>query len=64
MGGLMKKYSVLLRETLVHTIIVEAENVDDAYKTANELIETADPDTYETESEGIFETEVPGEVSE
>ena len=58
----MKKYSVLLRETIVHTITVEAENEDDAYKLANELIENADPGSYETKSEGIFETEVLGEL--
>ena len=60
----MKKYRVLLRETLVHTMIVDAENVDDAYTLANELIETADPDSYETDSEGVFEAEVLGEVTE
>lgn len=59
----MPKYSVLLRETLAHTIVVEANNQDEAMTTAYQLIATADPDTYSTLSEGVYETELIGEVN-
>ena len=54
----MPKYRVEIKELLIHTLEIEADDQDTAYRVANELVETADPDTYKTESDGCYETEV------
>jgi hypothetical protein len=54
----MPKYEVEILETLIHTVIVEADNQDEAYRLGNEIVETADPDTYTTISDGCSDTNV------
>jgi hypothetical protein len=54
----MPKYEVEILETLIHTVIVEADNQDEAYRLGNELVELADPDTYTSISDGCYETNV------
>lgn len=54
----MPKYEVEILETLIHTVIVEADNQDEAYRLGNEIVETADTDTYTTISDGCSDTNV------
>ena len=54
----MPKYEVEILETLIHTVIVEADNQDEAYRLGNELVELGDPDSYVSISDGCYETNV------
>lgn len=54
----MPKYHVEVKELLIHTIELEADNQDNAYRLANEIIESGNPDSYHTESDGCFDTNV------
>jgi hypothetical protein len=49
------KYKAEVKELLIHTIELEADDWDSAYRLANETI-TTDPDSYHTESDGCYET--------
>lgn len=49
----MKEYEVKLYETVIHTTVVEAENEDEAYAKAYEVIANGPQDGYDTEAEGF-----------
>jgi DNA-binding IclR family transcriptional regulator len=54
----MPKYEVEILETLIHTVVLEANDQDEAYRLGNEIVENADPDSYTTVSDGCYETNV------
>ena len=54
---LMPKYKVEIKELLIHTGELEADDYDSAFRLANELIES-DSEMWHTESDGCFDTDV------
>jgi hypothetical protein len=49
----MENYTVIIYETIYHTVEVEAENEDDAYDAAHKIVTGEVRAEYETESDGF-----------
>ena len=49
----MKHYEVIIYETVKHSTTVEANDRDEAYNKAYEVITNGTQDQYETEAEGF-----------
>ena len=54
----MPRFSARVLETMVHTVEFEAKDFDTACELAYDLVENGDPDSYTTESDGLFDAEV------
>lgn len=48
-----KEWEVIIYETVRHSATVEADNRDEAYAKAYEIITKGQPTDYETEAEGF-----------
>jgi len=48
-----KEWEVKIYETVVHSTVVEADNEDEAYQKAYEVIANGSSDSYDTEAEGF-----------
>ena len=48
----MAKYEVRIKETLEHTLVLDASSLKEAKEKAYELVMNGGPDSYDTESLG------------
>lgn len=49
----MSEYTVRIYETVFHTVMVEADNEDDAYDKAHKVVTGEVKGEYETDSDGF-----------
>ena len=53
----MPKFKATLFETLAHTLELEADDLDQAMEIANKIVEDGEPEEYDTESLGIYDSD-------